>query len=79
MTFEIEKNVPMPEPWRKRGSKYPVETMHIGDSFLVPGKYERVRSSLLSLARRISAKTLGPPIRLSFRTEGDSVRVWRTH
>lgn len=31
--FAVEKNVPVPPPQSKYGSKYPFKTMEIGDSF----------------------------------------------
>lgn len=68
--FKIEKNVPMPNGLRTRGSRYPFPQMEVGDSFFAQGS----RGTIASAAHTYGKKH---GFRFSSRTEGDGVRVWR--
>lgn len=66
MTFAIEKNIPFPE-------KYPFRVMEVGDSFLVPDKFEVYRlRSIMGHHHRNSG------LRFTTRTVAEGIRVWRT-
>lgn len=79
MTFIVEKNIPIPRlPRRnavkaKRGSKYPLDAMDVGDSFLVakiPGSYEGLRGQIRNAATLRGMK-------IAVRKTKDGVRIWR--
>lgn len=72
MTYEIEKDVPVPSPATGSGLKYPFVQMAVGDSFFVPGKTSRVFGGIAGSY----AKRLG--IKVTMRTMDGGVRVWRT-
>lgn len=79
--FNIEKNVPIPfaRPFGRRESRYPYESMEVGDSFLVPTQEDtpaavllrRMRQSALWASKRYNAK-----FQVRSVPEG-GVRVWR--
>jgi len=65
---KLETNIPIP-PGR---TEYPVETMAVGDSFLLKGKKERsVRSQVTRWNSRLSPK------RFIVRKVEEGLRVWR--
>lgn len=67
----IEKGVPIPpSSGGGRKPKYPWREMKVGDSFFVEGEPIKLRNSLYPLATRHN-------IKLTIRTEGNGVRVWR--
>jgi hypothetical protein len=68
MTFQIEKNVPLPTK-----TMYPFMEMHVGDSVLIPGKKRQ------SVAMAIHNAQLRTGARFATRQTDDGVRVWRTH
>jgi hypothetical protein len=71
--FKIEKGVPLiPRPGGRTGSKYPLDEMEVGDSFLVEGG--TVKN--LSCTIRAHAKKVGG--KFATRTVEGGVRVWRT-
>lgn len=75
--FRIEPKVPIPPRRRPGGStrsKYPLDQMRIGDSFLVP-KNEYKKSNYVANVVHIRARKLG--IKIATRTTDDGVRVWR--
>lgn len=87
MTYEIEKDIPIPPPWGRPGYdevKYPIFEMEVGDSIFVPvpegKKIETVRNTLNANFRRKAVSVTGR--RFACRTaEKDGVkglRVWRT-
>ena len=74
LTISIENNIPIPER-RTRGREriYPVESLEVGQSFLMPEcKYF---SSAHSLATRTKIKY--PDREFTCRRVGDGIRVWR--
>lgn len=78
MTFDIEKGVPLPEPPQRgrKGSKYPLADMQVGDSFLVPTmKPEERRQSLYQL---VNTKGRAMGRKFVVRVADKGVRVWRT-
>jgi hypothetical protein len=72
--YEIEKNVPLVGKGIGRNAKYPLASMEIGDSFVVPLKYPEQRNALNS-AVSIFAKRHGR--KFATRRIDNSVRVWR--
>ena len=75
MSFEIDKDIPLPPLRRNRSPKpkYPFGDLEIGDSFLVPGpKVANVRNAM-GYFRKIkdSSKTF-----CTRRVDG-GIRVWR--
>jgi len=72
--IKIEKNVPMPK--RKLGnprtSRYPWDTMEVGDSFVFPNKVKR--TTAMSLSYR-TGKITGK--RFAIRSVNEGIRVWR--
>lgn len=69
MTYEIEKNIPLPHGWTKAGvGKYPFATMAVGDSFLMP---LAVRNSVSTYASRHNIKLVSRKI------SDTEARVWR--
>jgi len=77
--FQIERNIPMPEPSKGVRNKYPWAKLQIDESFLVPcGEYEvpELMNSLTSCRAAAQRKT---GFRFSLRKiKGQGVRVWRT-
>ena len=71
MTYEIEKNIPLPDligKGRAKGEvRLTIERMEVGDSFLLESKRR--------LAVNKIAQVLG--IGLTTRKKGDFYRVWR--
>ena len=63
----IEKNVPIPEPRRR---KYPFSKMKIGDSFFIEDTSAKVRASASSYGKRLNREFIT-------RREGNGVRCWR--
>lgn len=67
--FKIEKGIKAPS---KRGHKYPLAEMSVGDSFFVPdGAIKHIGGSLYPLAAQQN-------IKISIRTVDGGHRVWRT-
>jgi len=74
MTFTIDSHIPTPMKHQGTPSKYPFNTMEIGDSFFVPnveGKRNPAAQSAHTDGRRKGRKYVT-------RTEGNGLRVWRT-
>lgn len=79
--FKIEKNIAMPE--NKITGKYPLKTMKVGDSFLIPKttnpnpslERSRVGSAVQTLKRAVTGDFQGFSIRTV--PEDDGLRVWR--
>lgn len=73
MTYEIEKNIPVPE---KEGPKYPFKQMEVGDSFFVECQgfdaYRKIANAANSFQRRCDM-----PIKFTVRMLTEGVRVWR--
>jgi hypothetical protein len=72
---KIDSDVPMPES-RTQSKKWPLDTMKVGQSFLMPGREAgKVRSSFYH-----RAKALKITLRIANVIEGDvkGVRVWRS-
>jgi len=75
--FEIEKNIPLPEPLPRgrKGSKYPLADMAVGESFFVPTmKPEEKRQSLYQ-AVSVKGRVMGR--KFIVRIVEGGVRVWR--
>ena len=72
MSYEIDKNVPVPEKGRKK-KKYPFGAMAVGDSFLVTtaGDCANVRSAASYY------KIRHPGFAFSVQKEGEGMRIWR--
>lgn len=69
MTYEIEKNLPMPPI--KGGTKYPWASLNVGDSFLVGfDKGASVRSGVTYAGKKLKRKFI-------CRKEETGYRVWR--
>lgn len=70
-TPKIESNIPMPS----RSTKYLfLESMSVGDSFLLYGTREDNNNTLAAIYQRSYSKSF----RFSTRTVDNGVRVWRT-
>lgn len=78
--FKIEKNIPIPnDNWRnggygrRRHSRFPIEHMEIGDSFLIPHGFRSevsVRGQVSLVAGRLCMKVRVCKMK-------DGFRVWR--
>lgn len=66
MLVKIEKDIPLPEPKRR---KYPWHEMEVGDSFIFPHKHGQQYASVMS--RRHSPK------KYAARMVGGKYRIWR--
>jgi len=75
MTFEIEKNVPMPEasPNKGRPRVYPFPEMEVGDSFVV----EIEDSKLLRSAAGAYSRKYGGTFTVRIDRKTQEVRCWR--
>jgi hypothetical protein len=79
MEVQIEKNIPIPEP-KKRKTKYPFQQMEVGDSFFYPLK-EECNTALLQMKLNNAACTYcrknneGKKFKTTQLKSG--VRVWR--
>lgn len=69
--FEIEKNIPIPNPEVGRNRLYPFDDLEIGDSFFVPNKTRHDFSGPLHQA---SQRT---KFKFSVRSVDGGVRIWR--
>jgi hypothetical protein len=73
MTYKIEKHVPIPAV-RGAGSKFPLEQMEVGDSFVVDIKAERLAAMVAAnIIRQKNGKTFA-----SRSVDGGKFRIWRT-
>jgi hypothetical protein len=82
MTFQIEKNIPIPKISAGRGRIYPFPEMKVGDSFAVPITKETsfskskntaaVRSSAIAYARKYGGK-----FSVKFDSTDEVIRCWR--
>ncbi|HAR45619.1 MAG TPA: hypothetical protein DCS05_05440 [Nitrospiraceae bacterium] len=80
MTYKIEKEVPIPAPYRKaQGSKYPFAQMAVGDSFAVDVEDGEGPAAVLNRMRG-AANRFGKDngMTLTARVMGSTVRIWRT-
>ena len=87
MSFTIEANIPVPARIiGARSSKYPFESMQIGDSFFIPVNPENPKDNINRTARRAAsavnmARKALPNIKLVTRrgtANGvEGYRVWR--
>lgn len=85
MTFEIKRNVPMPETVvrEKRASKYPFADMNIGDMFFVArrdGELKHTLQNRLSNVARAKFLAMGRRFIVRSITNDDGVQgvgVWR--
>jgi|WetSurMetagenome_2_1015567.scaffolds.fasta_scaffold397436_3 hypothetical protein len=76
--YKIESNIPIPPPIKvENTSKYPINKMKVGDSFLVPfdtkdmDKKRKMRNSLTSVFSRKKPK------KFTVRMTEKGIRVWR--
>lgn len=67
--LKIEKGIPIPQGRHNKGYSEILRKLKVGDSVLLPGQKESVRS--------LAAKTLGNG-KYACRLDKDGVRVWRT-
>ena len=77
MTFEIEKEIPIP-PLRREDRKYPFADMDVGDSFFIRFSVEarkknqsKIGAAIGGYSRRNSGK------KFSARCVDGGIRVWR--
>lgn len=74
--FTLEKNVPMPP--RKAGTaRYPFASMEVGDSFAIP-KDDKAASAISAAARVWALRHGLHNHKFSVRSNGSTVRIWRT-
>jgi hypothetical protein len=73
-TITIEKNIPVPA--NKRTNKYPLNTMEIGDSFVVP--LEMAPKSGIYPAISVYARRAGTKYTIRAIEDSGGWRVWRT-
>lgn len=69
MTYQIDKNIPIPEINQANNVKYPWSDMEVGDSFFCWSK--SVKAAASSHKKRTG-------MCFTVRSEGDGYRVWRT-
>jgi hypothetical protein len=77
MTFQIEKNIPLPpkaRPPGRSGSMYPFLQLEIGDSFFVPNR-ENGKTPVVHFSKNKNAKNSG--LKFTARKSDGGVRVWR--
>ena len=77
--FEIESNIPIPDPECGVKSKYPFADMKIGDSFLMPYADKtpvKQRMVLIHAIRHFRRKH--PDRTFATRQQDTGIRVWRT-
>jgi len=67
MNIVIEKGVPLPIS----NTKYPFESMEVGDSFTVPNDYRKSLQATISYFHQRGGK------RYTVRKNGDICRCWR--
>jgi len=73
MSYEIKKDVPMPDFTRGRAYKYPWAEMEIGDSIFLPSiETDRACSSYRNYARR-----MGNGVKFKRKQQGNEVGIWR--
>lgn len=72
--YEIEKNIPLVRKALGRNAKYPLASMEIGDSFVVPLKYPGQRTVVNSV---VSSFGKNHGRKFATRRIDNSVRVWR--
>lgn len=72
--IKVDKKKPIPDKKRGAPGKYPFKTLKIGDSFLIPEKSKK--SGIYSCLASFNKKRINP-IKITIRTEGESLRVWR--
>lgn len=70
--IQIEKDVPLTNASRLKGSKYPFASMTVGDSF----KVELKPASMRSIATSYSKKEKGK-VKFAVRAVEGGTRVWR--
>ena len=75
--ISIEKNVPMPQNGAGRAGKYPFADMDVGDSFALP-KTDKAAKQISSRARSWAVGKGLKDRKFSTRTNGETVRIWRT-
>jgi len=69
--IELERGIEMPK--RRVVYAYPYEEMDVGDSFTVPvSARQKVLNANYRAAKRLGCKYMA-------KTEGELIRVWRTH
>jgi len=70
--FEIEKNVPLPER-KANTSKYPFNSMEIGDSFAVPADIKGTVMNAATTSGRYHGKKFS-----ARQIDENTARIWRT-
>jgi len=74
MKHSIQQGIPIPRP-RLKGTKYPFESMNVGDSFSITGgRLEQVR---IYTAANKWAERRGVNWRFTTRVVNKMVRIWR--
>lgn len=76
-SYTVEKGIPLPSPRTRDGSKYPMDSMEVGDSFLVLiSDYASPISATCSVLA--AAKRGFPEKKFTTRTlNAEHIRVWR--
>lgn len=73
--YKIDKNVPMPvKDGRGRPTKYPLLSMKVGDSFLIPFTKRHSSNRSIPIPYRTAERL---KIKIISRSEKNGVRIWR--
>jgi hypothetical protein len=72
--IKVDKGKAIPKMKRGPVSKYPFKDLKVGDSFLILDK-SRKNGIYSSLANFNKGRKI--PIKITIRTEGEALRVWR--
>ena len=78
MSYEIEKNIPIPAPAQNRKgakSKYPWKEMEIGDSFFIPNPPKATKNGYFTNVAGVASRRL--KMKFVQRAEGSGLRIWR--
>lgn len=79
--MEIDKNIPVPTSGIQKGRprKYPIESLEIGDSFLIPYEKDVNKNAMHSRASGSIAnfRKKHPEKKFTTRQMEDGIRVWR--
>lgn len=71
--MNIEKNIPLPERKRRESKWDFLGNLEVGDSFVVATNNAMSMKAMISRAKGV----ICPGIKLAYKDEGKSLRVWR--
>lgn len=77
MSFKIEKNIELPERYKKAHKKYPLEEMDVTDSFFIPYKDEHQRTVQSRVSASITKYAKETNTKFTIRSLEEGIRVWR--